>query len=150
VASSVRAEPGKLEVACKLQQTVLSSVQIKLAWDNRERQVAEMLSEGVRQDQARVMALSNYLVRTQDEVRETISASYWRRQAALDRIHANFSRYIRSVDVYQAPGGGRVELPSGYRNAWVNGSGEYIVTNDSFFNPNQRLRRSWQRLTPAR
>jgi hypothetical protein len=149
-ASSVRAEAGKLASVRKIHQTMMDSLQISLRWYNRERQVAEMMTDACYQEQARVMALSAYLARTQDHIRQTINNSYWRRQAVLDRVHANFSRYIRGVDLYEGPGGRRVELPSGYRQAWVNGLGEYVVSNDGNFNPNEHFNGTWQRLQPAR
>jgi hypothetical protein len=54
------------------------------------------------------------------------------------------------VDVYSGEGGRRVELPSGYRHAWVNGRGEYLMSNDPNFTPGRQFRGTWQRLDPAR
>jgi len=150
-ASSVRAEPAKLEEAARVHLAMMNSLQINPRWYNRERQVAAMLEQDCYREQARVMALSSYLARTQDQIRETINASYWKRQAAMDRVHANFNRYIRGVDVYTSPNSRRaVELPAGYKSAWVNGLGEYLLSNDSDYNPNRHLGGTWHRLTPAR
>lgn len=54
---------------------------------------------------------------------------------------------MHGVDEYHDPVAGRaVDLPSGYRNAWVSGNGEYIVTDSLNFNPNVELNGNWQRL----
>ena len=73
--------------------------------------------------------------------------SYEQRQATQDRINQNWSQYLRGVDEYRDPVAGRaVELPSGYRNAWVNGNGEYLVTESVNFNPNVELNGNWQKM----
>jgi hypothetical protein len=54
---------------------------------------------------------------------------------------------MRGVDKYYDPIAQRpVELPSGYTNAWVNGQGEYIVTESVNFNPNVEVGGNWQKL----
>jgi len=150
-ASSVRAEAGQLEPLLKLHQAMLFSLKTDLNWFNRERQVATMLQDAFFRQQARTMELSRYIARTNDEVTASISQAYRNRQKSLDRIHHNFSQYMRGVDSYASPvSSTRVELPSGYNHAWVNGLGEYVLSNDSFFNPNQTLSGNWSKLSPAR
>jgi hypothetical protein len=39
-----------------------------------------------------------------------------------------------------------VELPAGYRNAWVNGLGEYVITEQEDYNPNLESNQNWQRM----
>jgi hypothetical protein len=39
-----------------------------------------------------------------------------------------------------------VQLPSGYREAWVNGRGEYILSNDAGFNPNVGDTTEWRHM----
>ena len=72
---------------------------------------------------------------------------YESRQATLDQCHQRFSDYIRGVDRYQNPNlTYPVALPSGYQEAWANGSGQYIMSNNSNFNPNQKSNVNWQRI----
>jgi hypothetical protein len=43
--------------------------------------------------------------------------------------------------------GESVELPSGYNNAWYNGStNEYIVTDSQLYNPNVEASGNWTKL----
>jgi hypothetical protein len=73
--------------------------------------------------------------------------AYQNRQATYDRISENFSQTIRGVDSYYDPIEQRpIELPSGYNNAWTNSLGEYILSDDSSFNPNVGLNLNWQRM----
>jgi hypothetical protein len=56
--------------------------------------------------------------------------------------------YIRGAETYRDPDrGGTVKLPSGYNNAWYNGStNEYIVTESQLYNPNVEARGDWTKL----
>jgi hypothetical protein len=73
-----------------------------------------------------------------------ITDSCNKRQKALDVAHEKFSKYVRGVENYVTPDGkAKVTLPSGYSNVWTNGNGEYILTNNSLFNPNQQFSGTW-------
>jgi hypothetical protein len=43
-----------------------------------------------------------------------------------------------------------VELPSGYGHAWANNGGEYVLTDDPNFNPNQESTQSWTEMETDR
>jgi hypothetical protein len=60
-----------------------------------------------------------------------------------------FSQVIRGVQSYEDPSGNRVELTAGNRRAWSNGLGEYIVSDDSFFEPGRSLQGNWTELRQA-
>lgn len=149
-ASSVRADAGKLDAANKIHNAMLVSLKIDLRWYSVERQISQLLIQDFYKHQANIMALSEHIARTQNEISNMISSSYWNRQKSLDRIHSNFSQYIRGVNTYVSPSSSYpVELPSGYNHAWVNGLGEYILSNDSFFNPNQTSSGKWTQMKKA-
>jgi hypothetical protein len=94
--------------------------------------------------------LSRYISQTHNEISDMMMKSYENRQASEDRINKNWSQYMRGVDEYYNPVEQRpVELPSGFKNAWVNGRGEYIVTDSVNFNPNVELDGNWQQLKKA-
>jgi hypothetical protein len=91
--------------------------------------------------------LSRYIAKTNDEISDMRRKAYEDRQASQDRISANFSQYIRGVDEYHNPIENRnVELPSGFKQAWTNPLGEYIVSDDTNFNPNLGSNQRWERL----
>ena len=67
----------------------------------------------------------------------------------MDKCNLQFSNYIRGVEQYAIPGqSSPVTLPSGYREVWGNGLGQYVLSNDS--NVRQRLNgTNWQQLQVA-
>ncbi|HLW75357.1 MAG TPA: hypothetical protein VKS01_00205 [Bryobacteraceae bacterium] len=87
----------------------------------------------------------------QQQISSTINDSYRRQQAAQDRAAEQFDQTIRGVETYVNPGTGeKVELTGGYNNAWVNGLGEYILSDSAGFNPNAALKGNWQQLNHAK
>lgn len=59
-----------------------------------------------------------------------------------------FGQYLRGVDTWQDDNGNKVELSSGYSNAWTGKDGSYILSNNPGFDPNVELggTQSWERL----
>jgi hypothetical protein len=68
-----------------------------------------------------------------------------------------YSQYIRGVETYvdrirgvetyvDRISGERVELASGYGQAWSNGRGAYILSNDPNFNPSNAFRERWEEM----
>jgi hypothetical protein len=73
--------------------------------------------------------------------------TYNDRQKVYDRLSENFSQSIRGVDEYYSPVDERgVELPAGHNEGWVNGLGEYILSDDPNYDPNVNSNQHWQRM----
>jgi len=54
---------------------------------------------------------------------------------------------IRNVQTFRDPTtGNRMELSNLYDHAWLNGSNEYVMSDDPNFNPNGNLSGSWNQL----
>jgi len=60
----------------------------------------------------------------------------------------SFGQYLRGVDNWTDDGGNKVELTSGYTNAWSRGDGSYMLSNNPAFDPNTMAgeTQSWSRL----
>ena len=148
---SFKAEKEKLDGLNGLFQTMASSVKPNPIWFSKYLQVVSMWQQGQMQAIRSAGELSRYIARTNDEISAMQRQAFERRQAANDRVNRNFSEYIRGVETYQNPVEGRpVELPSGYREAWVSGQGEYILSNDPNFNPNVGSTQTWQQMKRER
>ncbi len=79
------------------------------------------------------------------------SDAYWDRQKSTDRVHQQFSDYIRGVTRYESPHEKYpVQLPSQYKYAWASPSGEYVLTDDAGYDPNVGGTRNWTLLKAAR
>ncbi|MBI2927235.1 MAG: hypothetical protein HYY24_16195 [Verrucomicrobia bacterium] len=143
----LRAPKGQLDQATKLCETMIHSTRINLEWFNRYAQLVQTLTQAQMNQIRAAGELSRYISRTSSEISDMMRHSYEQRQASQDRINKNWSQYMRGVDEYHDPVAGRaVELPSGYTQAWVNGQGEYVVTERVDFNPNVELEGNWQKL----
>jgi hypothetical protein len=143
----LRAPKGRLDEATKLFETMIASTRINLPWFNKYAQLVQALTQAQMNQIRAAGELSRYISRTSSEISDMMRQSYEQRQASQDRINKNWSQYMRGVDEYYNPIEQRpVELPSGYQNAWVNGNGEYVVTDRANFNPNVELNGNWQKL----
>ena len=78
---------------------------------------------------------------------DNITRSWESQNGNTDKSSEWFSQYIRGVDNWTDEGGGKVELTSGYSNAWQKKDGSYILSNDPSFDPNVVLQESWSRLS---
>ena len=67
-------------------------------------------------------------------------------QSAQDRMHTSFVQTIREVETW-AGSDGKVELSSGYDQAWSRGDGTYILSNSPGFDPRTVLQdQQWTEL----
>lgn len=149
-ATSVRAAPGKLDVVRGIHQTMVSSFRLDLSWYGRMCQAADVVRQIMQNESDAAVIRSKILAQANGHVTAVIRKSYEHRQAALDRIHARFSEYIRGVQTFRGSDGRTVQLPSRYRYAWVNNRGEYVMSDDATFNPGVRWHGDWHVLRLVR
>ncbi len=143
----MRAAKGDLDKQSKLFTTMVSSVQLNKEWFNRYVQLVDMLIRAQVQRIRMVGQFSRLLAQTSAEISDERMRLYEQRQSAYDRVSESFSDYMRDLDRYADPDGNVVKLPSGFKNAWVNGLGEYIVSDSDTFDPNIGSNQNWQPLT---
>ena len=75
--------------------------------------------------------------------------SWESQQSSQDRMHTSFVQTIREVQTYQ-DGSGKVELSSGYDQAWSRGDGTYILSNSPSFDPSSVFQdQNWKEMTPT-
>ena len=91
--------------------------------------------------------LSEAISRNSAEIRKMSEDSYLKANQSQDRISRSHSEYIRGVETYRNPYEDRpIQLPSGYDGLWVSRSGEYLLSNQSGFNPNEGSTTEWRRM----
>ncbi len=147
---SLRAAKGQLDARTGLMLAAAQSAQLDPRWFAEYCYVSQLFQERMRQGIRNAAIISETVRRNSDEIFKMYSDAYWQRQASQDRIYQNFSDYIRGVTRYQCPHHRYpVQLPSGYRNAWVNSSGYYLLTNEES-DPNVGSTQTWTRLQQAR
>jgi hypothetical protein len=91
--------------------------------------------------------LGSIIAQTGSEIRQENLDLYYQKEAMNDRVSTQFSEYVRGVDSYYNPLEEKnVELPTGYDNEWVNGNGEYVLSDNPNYNPNIGNNQNFQRL----
>jgi hypothetical protein len=139
-----RAPLGKLDALADLFKATLTSVRINPAWMATVNQISQYMMQNQIQQIHNIGQMSRQFSQNANQISDMNMQSWYNQQASQDRISENFSQNMRGVDAYYDPNrGGNVELPSGYTNAWANPLGEYIVSDDPNFNPNQETNQNW-------
>jgi hypothetical protein len=143
---AARAPKGQLEKHEHLFEVIYRSFKLNPAWESavaRHFQTMDQINLKGIQDRQRIMR------QTQQEIGAMIEQGYNARQAVIDRAAEKQIQALRGVETYVDPTThNRVELTTGYQNAWSNGLGDYVLSNSPSFNPARELRGNWTELKP--
>lgn len=102
------------------------------------------------QHQQAIFARYQQIRNTLSETSDIIWQTYQNRSASQDRIFERYSQALRGVDTYVDPVNNyNVDLPTGYNNAWTNGT-DYVFSDNPSYNPNTVLSGNWQQMTRKR
>lgn len=142
---SCKAPKGSLDKCRQIAMTLKASVKMTLPFYNRYMQIVQLLSDQVYRNIYAAGQISRIVSQTNDQISKSISDSYWQTQKSYERTNQQFSDYVRGVDRY-SDGQTQIQLPSGYSNAWVNDRGEYLLGENSSFDPNQMGIGNWKSL----
>lgn len=144
---SFKASKGNLDASSKIFQTMVNSFKLNPQWFNKYSQLVEYLIQNQIQQIRTIGEISRIISQTSNEISDMMMKSYQDRQEVYDRLSTDFSQMIRGVEEYYDPVGQKpVELPTGYNSGWVNGLGEYILSEGYDFNPNIGSNQNWQRM----
>ena len=142
---SFRAAEGQLDATGDIFEVMIGSFQLNPHWYAAYKSIVQTLAQQQIQRIHHIGQIGSILAQTGREIREQNLNDWYSRQAAYDRLSTDRSRVIRSVDGFYDPHREEeVELPSGYGHAWANNLGEYILTEDSSFNPNIHSNLHWE------
>jgi hypothetical protein len=87
----------------------------------------------------------------QNHVAQTIRSVTANQQQGSYNSAFGADQNIRGVQIFRDPTtGGTMELSNQYDHAWLNGSNEYIMSDDPNFNPNGQLSGNWNQLRAVR
>lgn len=131
------AEQGQLDANMPLFLTISYSMQMTPEWSKMKydhiAKMNQIAAKGAA-DRAQIWANSNR------EIAKMRNATYNQQQASQDRSNEKFIKAIREVEDYSVAGSSEsVQLPSHYNYVYTNNVGDYILTNDSLYNPNTDL-----------
>ncbi len=141
---SVRARQGQLDDLDPLANAFVNSFRVDRVWFARFNKVQRQWIADRQQGIANAGAMSRAISRSNDAFDAALTESWQARQQAEERAGREFSEYIRGTENYSDPNSGHsVELPGGYDHAWSNALGEYVLSNDTGFDPNRNSNADW-------
>ena len=154
-AYSVGAEDGIDYAADPTLAAIVRSNRINPQWaqavalwyqNNGKRMVAEARAAAAAQSRATTR------IQQSEDVLD-ISFNGWKnRNAITDAGQSSLVNSIHEQTTYATPGGGSVNLPSFYRNAYTDGQGNYVLTDDVNYNLNTDPAfnsRDWRQIDPV-
>jgi hypothetical protein len=150
IVTSFRAPEREIDNRIKIFKIITDSRRDNPVWAENCLKLSATVTRDQLRRQRAIFNRMQQISRTQSEIGDMIMDSYQKRNDAYDRIFDNYSQAIRGVDSYADPiNNWKIELPTGYDNAWTNGS-DYIISDDPGFNPNIGSTQDWQRMSRQR
>jgi hypothetical protein len=146
-AYAFRAPKGLLDKLTPAMSTSIATLRLSPDWWAGYMYVQKLFQNRMNQSIKDAGTISRTIASNSEEIRRMYSESYRQASEAQDRVSQSYSEYIRGVETYTNPYEDRpVQLPSEYRDAWVNQRGEYLLSNDAGFNPNVGDTSEWRRM----
>jgi len=146
--TALRAPQGQLEANDKLFKVMISSIRPEPKWQSYSNGFIAKLYQMEAQKEATQDAAVAAFQRHVADVINGVTANAMR--GANNSAFA-FDQNIRGVQTFRDPTtGNTMELSNLYDHAWLNGSNEYIMSDDPNFNPNGVLNGNWNQLQVVR
>ena len=146
---SFRAAAKRLDATADIFKVMIGSFKLNPHWYAAYQSVVQYLAQQQIQRIHHIGQISQILAQTGREIREQNLSAWYARQDTYDRLATDRSRAIRGVDAFYDPHRQEVvELSSGYGHAWATSLGDYILTEDSGFDPNVHSNLNWEPMQP--
>ena len=146
-AHSFRAHRGQLDRLTPLMNTTVNSQRRSPEWFGYNMYVRKLFVDRNIQGVRNAGIISEAISRNNAEIQKMFEDAYRQVNQSQDRISRSYGEYIRGVETYRNPYEDRqIQLPSGYDGVWVNRSVEYLLSNQSGFNPKKGSNTGWQRM----
>jgi hypothetical protein len=138
---------GSEPMARKIFGTFLSSSRMNPQWT---RAIQEIFANIGRNAQIQLGQQIEIARQAQEEISKNIIRNWESSNANKNTNEVSpdqFGQYIRGVDSWSDENGNKIELSSGYSNAWSKGDGTYILSDNPAFDPNVTFNEGWNRLS---
>lgn len=134
-----RFPPDRKDEALRMLKLFTSSHRVNPVWqqakENFLTQLGNMEHAG-RMEKIRLMGeQAQAYAKAQTKATDRQMRSWEQQQSSQTASHERFVKTIREVETWNDGSNGRVELTSGYDQAWSRGDGSYILTNSPNFDP---------------
>jgi hypothetical protein len=145
---SLSAPKGQLDSNEKLFELMAFNITHEPAWDGL---INPMITNLYRQQQIEEAKRSQIIAQFQQHVADTINEVTANSMRGADQAAFGADQNIRGVQTFRNPQtGATFELSNLHDHAWLNGSNEYVMSDDPNFNPNGQLNGNWTSLQPVR
>jgi hypothetical protein len=141
---ALRAPKGKLDANDKLFKVMVSSLRPEPKWQAYSNGWLAWRYQVEAKKEAQIDAI---IANFQNQVAQTLSEVTANQQRGSLNAAFGADQGIRGVQTFRNPAtGATMELSNQYDHAWLNGSNEYIMSDDPNFNPNGQLNGDWNQL----
>jgi hypothetical protein len=145
---ALRAPKGKLDENDNLFKVLISSTRPETKWQAYSNAEIAKYYELEAQKEAKIDAI---WAAFNKHAAEVVMGEVTYQQQGSYNAAFGADQNIRGVQTYRDPTTGRtMELSNLYDHAWLNGTNEYIMSEDPNFDPNGRLSGSWNQLQLVR
>jgi hypothetical protein len=145
---ALRALKGKLDGNDKLFKVMISSLRPEAKWQAYSNGFIAWRYQVEAKKNAQIDAI---IANFQNQVAQTLNEVTANAQRGSLNSAYGFDQNIRGVQTFRDPTtGNTMELSNMYDHAWLNGSNEYIMSDDPNFNPNGQLNGNWNQLQVVR
>jgi hypothetical protein len=145
---SFSAPKGQLDRNEKLFKLMAFNITHEPDWDAR---INAMIAQLYRQQQIEEAKRSQIIAQFQQHVADTVNEVTANSMRGANQAAFGADQNIRGVQTFRNPQtGATFELSNLHDHAWLNGTNEYVMSDDPNFNPNGQLNGSWTSLQPVR
>jgi hypothetical protein len=145
---ALRAPKGKLNANDKLFKVMISSLRPEAKWQAYSNGFIAWRYQVEAKKNAQIDAI---IANFQNQVAQTLNEVTANAQRGSLNAAFGTDQLIRGVQTFRDPTtGSTMELSNQYDHAWLNGSNEYIMSDDPNFNPNGQLSGNWDQLQAVR
>lgn len=141
----IKYKTGEEAMARKILGTFLSSARINPQWASTVQKIFMDIGRNAQLQLGRQIEIAH---QAQQEISNNIIRNWENSHPQTSENSGGvspdlFGQYIRGVDSWADENGNKVELTSGYDNAWSKGDGTYILTDNPTFDPNVVFNETW-------
>lgn len=135
---------GQLDANEKLFKVILSTVHPELEWEKMSNGTIASLY----QMKAKQVAIQQQMIaQFRQHAADVINGVTANQMRGAEQSAFGQDQIIRGVQTFRDPAtGGTYELSNLYDHAWLNGSNEYVMSDNPNFNPNGKLDGNWNQL----
>jgi Cysteine rich repeat len=145
---ALAAPKGKLDANDKLFKVMISSRRPEPKWEAYTNGWLAWRYQVEAKKEAQIDAI---IANFQNQVAQTLMSVTANQQQGSLNAAFGADQGIRGVQTFRNPAtGATMELSNQYDHAWLNGSNEYVMSDDPNFNPNRQLSGNWNQLQAVR